>query len=984
MIDDLECEMRIGLLGPLEITVGDRPVAIVRRRERCLFAVLALAANRIVPVSRLIGLLWESEPPAAAQRSLHSHVSRLRGLLAATGGAEQPVRLLSHDGGYCLQVPESAVDAHRFRDMVAKAATLAPTQKAAQLAAALELWRGELLDGCGSPELRSRLAADLEDLRLTAMEDWAAAELALGRHRQLVSRLAGLTASHPSRERLVQLHMLALHQAGRQTDALKLYERTREHLSEHYGVDPGLALRQTQLAVLRDEVAQPTDSAQPAGTAHPTSTAQPADAARPERPAPSGLPTIPAQLPPPIAALIGRDLPRQMITQALTGLNAGGAAPAIVAIHGPGGVGKSALALSAAHDVAGQFPDGQLYVDLQGATVVVSPLRPEDVVGRFLRALGVPAAAVPVDAGEAEGLYRTVLSQRRVLIVADNAADAAQVLPLLPASPRSAIIVTSRRVLASVDATVQLGLDPLSATDAESLLGLTAGAAKAVADPAAVAAVAKACGYLPLALRVAGARLVARDDWSFSDLAQRLATSHQVLRELADSEDTLRNSLSVSWRALSASADSVEVMASRLLPALAVVQIADIEPGVAGALLGITAEQAELALDALTEARLLERAYGRYRLHDMVRLFAAELASEIGSSLRRQMLVAALDWYRRGALQANRLMRGDSHIRFLAEPSGEPGPSLADAGEAGVWLDTERANLLTMTRQALAATGQQADDAAQLVLALYPGLISRGHAYEYEMLCRAVLSRADWIDDPRTVAATAKNLGVLYRLQLRTPEALEYIEKAYHLSRSVGDRYGEASAIEVRGMVRVAEGDSARAFTDLQAAVQMRRDLDDPAGTGVALCNLAEAHFRFGQPERSLEFLQESLAIRRERANPAGEAITLANIAEVQLKIGRPIDALASTEESLARSQQSAERLNEGRTRSLRAKILLRLGRLDEAVKECEEAMRLAEASGAVIDVGHLHDILAELESAGVKEYVAAAGQRLRQLGSVS
>jgi DNA-binding SARP family transcriptional activator len=964
MIDDLECEMRIGLLGPLEITVGDRPVAIVRRRERCLFAVLALAANRIVPVSRLIGLLWETEPPAAAQRSLHSHVSRLRSLLATTGGAEQPVRLLSHDGGYCLQVPESAVDAHLFRDLVAKAATLAPIQKAAQLEAALQLWRGELLDGCGSPELRSRLAADLEDLRLTAMEDWAAAELALGRHRQLVSRLAGFTASHPARERLVQLHMLALHQAGRQTDALQLYERTREHLSENYGVDPGLPLRQAQLAVLRDEVIQPGEPA------------------RPELPASRGLPTIPAQLPPPIAALIGRDIPRQMITQALMGLNAGGAAPAIVAIHGPGGVGKSALALAAAHDVAGQFPDGQLYVDLQGATVVVSPLRPEDVVGRFLRALGVPSTAVPVDAGEAEGLYRTLLSQRRVLIVADNAADAAQVLPLLPASPRSAIIVTSRRVLASVDATVQLGLDPLSATDAESLLGLTAGAAKAVADPAAVAAVAKACGYLPLALRVAGARLVARDDWSFSDLAQRLATSHHVLRELADSEDTLRNSLSVSWRALSASTDSVEVMASRLLPALALVQIADIEAGVAGALLGITAEQAELALDTLTEARLLERAYGRYRLHDMVRLFAAELASELGSALRRQMLGAALDWYRRGALQANRLMRGDSHIRFLSEPTGRPGPALADASQAGTWLDTERANLLTVTRQALAATGQEGHDAAQLVVALYPGLISRGHAYEYEMLCRAVLSRADRIDDPKTVAATAKNLGVLYRLQLRTTEALECIEQAYDLSRSVGDRYGQASAIEVRGMVRVAEGDSARAFADLQEAVQMRRDLDDAAGAGVALCNLAEAHFRFGQPERSLEVLQESLAIRRERANPAGEAITLANIAEVQLKIGRPIEALASTEESLARSQQSGERLNEGRTRSLRAKILLQLGRLDEAVKECEQALRLAEAAGAAIDVGHLHDILAELESAGVKEYVAAAGQRLRQLGS--
>jgi tetratricopeptide (TPR) repeat protein len=367
----------------------------------------------------------------------------------------------------------------------------------------------------------------------------------------------------------------------------------------------------------------------------------------------------------------------------------------------------------------------------------------------------------------------------------------------------------------------------------------------------------------------------------------------------------------------------------------------------------------------------------------MVRLFATGLAAELACSLRRQMLVSALDWYRRGALQAHRLMRGDNHTRFLPEPTGCPGPPLADASEAGTWLDVERANLLTVTRQGLAGTAQEGRDAGQLVVALYPGLISRGHTYEYEMLCRSVLSRADRLDDPKTVAVTAKNLGVLYRLQRRNGEALECIDQAHHLSRAVGDRYGEAGVIEVRGMVRVAQGDSARAFADLQTAVQMRRDLDDPAGLGVALCNLAEAHFRFGQPERSLECLQESHAIRRERANPAGEAITLANIAEVQLKIGRPLDALSSTQESLACSQASGERLSEGHTRSLRARILLRLGRLDEAVKECEEALRLAEAAGTAVDVGHIHEILAELESAGAKDYVAAAGQRLRQLGSV-
>ncbi len=951
MADDRECDIRIGLLGPLEIMIDGRQVAIVRRRERCLLAVLALAANRIVPVSRLISLLWDAEPPAAAQQSLQSHVSRLRATLSPTRDDTQPARLLSHDGGYSLRVKPESVDAHRFREMVAQAAALPPAPKAAQLDAALGLWRGELLDGCGSAQLRSRLAADLEDLRLTALEDWAEAGLALGRHRELMSRLAGLTASLPSRERLVQLHMLALHQAGRATDALELYERTRAHLSEHYGVDPGQELRQTQVAILRDDIT-------------------------PSR----GMPSVPAQLPPPVAALIGRDPQLRMIKQALRGLGSGRAVPAMVAIHGQGGVGKSALAIAAAHDVATHFPDGQLYVDLQGATMVVSPLRPDEVIRRFLRALGVPSGQVPVEAGEAEGLYRTLLAQRRVLIVADNAADTAQVLPLLPASSRSAIIATSRKVLAAVDATVHLGLDPLTATDAEFLLGLTAGAAKAVADPAAVADVAKACGYLPLALRIAGARLVARDDWSFGDLARRLATEHQVLCELTDSEETLRNSLSVSWRALSASADPVDSLASRLFTAMAVVQVADTEPGLAAALVDSTPTQAELALDRLTEARLVERAYGRARFHDLVRLFATELAARLAPAARHAMVSAALDWYRRGALLANRLMRGEGHLRHLPEPAGTPGPALADAAQAGVWLDAERANLLALTRQGLAGSDRERHDAGQLVVALYPGLISRGHAYEWEMLCRSVLLRAGSFEDPKTVAATAKNLAVLYRWQFRLDEALECLETALRVSLGIGDRLGQAAAIEVRGMLYVTKGEAARAFADLQAALQMRRDLDDLDGVGVTLCNMAEAHFRFGRPERSLEVLEESLAIRRVRGNPAGEAITLVNMAEVQLKMGRLLEALKSTQEGLARSRQSGERLNEARTRILRARILLELDRPQDAVTECDEALRLAEEAGSVLDQRDVSEILEALETAGVKDYAASAGQRLRRL----
>lgn len=946
----------IRLLGPFELAVRERPVAVTRRKERWLLAVLALEANRVVPVGRLIELLWVGEAPAAAHRMVHSHASRVKSVLSRLAAQGAAVELVSQPGGYALRIEAESVDAHRFRHLVERAAGRSGHDRAALLRSALDLWRGEFLHGFDEA-LRAGLGAGLQEQRLSALEDWAATELSLGRHHEVVVGLAALTGTEPVRERLAQLHMLALHQSGRTPDALALYEATRARLVEDFGVEPGQGLQDAHLAVLRDDVD------------------------RLVRPAVAGLP--PAQLPRPTTKFVGRDREQATIVAALTRTDRDGG-PVVVAVHGQGGAGKSALAIAAAHRVAHRFPDGQLYIDLQGGTKVLPPVAPADALGRLLRTLGVPPAKIPVGVDEAAALYRTQLARRRVLIIADNAADADQVLPLLPGSSGSAVIVTSRPVLATLDGAVQLDVGPLPPADAEALLTAASGPARPAGDAAAVAEVASACGHLPLALRIAGARMVARPDWSFADLARRLAGERNVLRELSDHDDTLTSGLRITVQGLRDSTAAVDVLAGRLFAALGVIDAPDVEPGLAAALASVTPAQAELALDRLVEARLLDGREGRYRPHDLVRQFASAQAAEMAPTAQHEILETALTWYLATAVRANKLMHGNVHARHFPDLTGTPAAELADAAAAGRWLDAERANLLAIGRQGLTAHTDARRLTGQLVVALYPSLIARSLAFHWEQLCRTVLLTVDRQEDPRTVCTAAKGLAVLYRIQLRLDEALEQLDTALGLQPALDDRLGEAGLLEIRGTIQVSRDEPAKAYADLEAALRIRRELGDHDGVGVALCNLAEAHFKFGRPERSVECLKESLRLRRQGGNLAGEAITLGNLAVVLAKAGPPHQALPWAELAVTRSRECGERVNECRARILRAQLLFPLGRPDEGLAECDRALRLAEEAGSVSDNAMVQSLLQALEDAGHREYAAQAADRFRRLGALA
>ena len=470
------------ILGPLVVEVGGTAVRLGGPRQRSVLALLLLNSGQVVPVIRIIDALWEGDPPQAAGTTLRGYVSHLRKALAGSARPVPAGPLVTRPSGYQLDVEPDHVDANRFERLSAAGRRLLQAGKHAEAAAALRtaigLWRGPALADLSGERWARAHCVRLEDLRQAAIETRVEADLALGRHAEVVSELGALVAEHPLRERLHAHRMLALYRCGRQADALAAYREAYDLLSAQRGIDPGSALRDLESAILRQDHTLdwiPPVSPSPSAAARDEPIGAGAAAAAP---APMPVP-VPAELPADVAAFTGRDDPLAELDALLPGSAAGtarsaggtgGTAAAVVisAIAGAGGVGKTALAVHWGHRVRDRFPDGQLYVNLRGYAPG-PPVQPVEALARFLRALGVPAEQVPVDAEEAAGRYRSLLAGRRVLVVLDNAASAGQVRPLLPASAGCLVVVTSRDRLAGLvarDGAFRLALDVLAAEEA--------------------------------------------------------------------------------------------------------------------------------------------------------------------------------------------------------------------------------------------------------------------------------------------------------------------------------------------------------------------------------------------------------------------------------------------------------------------------------------------------------------------------------------
>lgn len=497
-----------GVLGPLDVRCGESVLEIAAPQQRRLLTSLLLSAGQVISVESLLAVLWEDEPPASGRKVVQVYVSQLRRLLGERPG----VVLTGSRQGYRLDIPPGALDLEVFRDLVKQATAAAdPVAAGTLLRGALDLWRGRAVPDLRHTGRGGRLSEALEEERLSAVEYRVDADLRAARHRDLVPELTVLVAEQPLRERLRGQLMLALHHSGRQAEALNVFAEGKRLLADELGLDPGQELRALHASVLAGDVLAPVEPVAPVLPA----------AVEEKRVAPRELPANPV-------VFVNRDREREMLLDVLSHADR---EPVVGAIHGPGGRGKSALVLRVAHLAAERFPDGQLYVDLQGSTPGRQPVEAAQVLQHFLRALGAPPLAIPSDPIEAAALYRSMLADRRVLVVLDNAIDASQVIPLLPAGPGSAILVTSRRMLATLDG-LHLALDPLPEHEAIALLSAVTGLVTDAASRRAAAEVARSCGYLPLALRIAAARLRSRPDWTLASLANRLDDERHRLDEL--------------------------------------------------------------------------------------------------------------------------------------------------------------------------------------------------------------------------------------------------------------------------------------------------------------------------------------------------------------------------------------------------------------------------------------------------------------------
>ncbi|WUT39176.1 BTAD domain-containing putative transcriptional regulator [Streptomyces sp. NBC_00690] len=621
------------LLGPLSVRLNACEVHVSAPRQRVVMAALLLNANRVISVDRIAEYVWDGAPPPSAAATVRTYVMRLRQAL----GEHASARILTRAPGYLLELDEHESDLGQFTAHRRRAAELAERGdlegSSTELAEALALWREEPLADIPSRTLRDVEGRYLQELRLQTMELRFDTELALLRHAELVPELWRLVRKYPLREALVGKLMLALFRSGRQSEALDLYQRTRVLLVEQLGAEPSADLCEVQQHILsahdRPRAAITAVARPQAPRAVATATAA---WSGPGRPSPAQLPSVPPLLP----AHTG---PLARLERSLSASAQSAGAVATAVVTGRGGVGKSALALHAAHALRDRSVHGQLYANLGGGS---RPLSCRTVLLRFLADLGVPRGEIPTEESERESLYRSLTSGRRLLVVLDNAQCAAQIRPLIPGSGGSRLLVTSRRRLADLEGAHTLLLSPLDEAGALELLGSIVGPAVVRAEPQAARAVLRICAGLPLAIRIAGTRLLERPHWSIGDFARRLTQAPRLLDELRTGDLGIRPSLDADHDGLRPTA-STGVDPAEVFTVLGATETGYTSSGRVAMLLGCSEAKAEEGLDALVEAHLLHppRA-GRYRLDALLQAYASERAQAAGMEWRGHPLVRAV------------------------------------------------------------------------------------------------------------------------------------------------------------------------------------------------------------------------------------------------------------------------------------------------------------------------------------------------------
>ncbi|XVV06046.1 BTAD domain-containing putative transcriptional regulator [Actinosynnema sp. CA-248983] len=921
--------IRYAALGPLTAWREAEQIELGWAKQQSVLGVMLLGLNQPVPLRRIVDGVWGEQVPRDSRNAVQTYISRLRRVLR---GPDEPLVLT--EGGYLLRGEPSNLDlvvfdrhldaAHRhYRD-----GDLPLT--AEHVDAALSLWRGDPFSGLDGPLLQAERQRLLER-HLSARELRARVGLDTGRTAESVAELTGLVAAHPLQERLRALLMLALYRSGRRAAALEVFGDLRRVLAEELGVDPGQEIRELHERVLRGD---------------------------PELAAPAGPPATRNTLPRDVVDFTGREAE---LARLLAGAPPSTAA-VVEAVDGTAGVGKTTLAVHAAHRLRDRYPDAALFVNLHGHSAVREPVTPMAALDTLLRALGVPGEGIPATLDARAGLWRAELADRAVLVVLDDAADAEQVRALLPGTSRSLTLVTSRRRLVDLEAARTLSLDVLPHDDAVALFTRIVDDHRCAAEAGTVAEAVTLCGHLPLAIRIAAARLRTRPVWTVRHLADRLRED-RPLAQLTAGDRGVAAAFTLSYRQLTTPQQD-------LFRLLGLHPGPDVDAHAAAALAGVDVATARRLLEDLVDVHLLEQPVaGRYRFHELVRHFAREQAEHTDpDDVRATALTRLTDHYLHTAAAAMDTIAPHERAH---RPDLPTLPAPAHYADALAWLDAERANLLALDRPGLLSDvlhrylhlRHHMDDALALDLraldaatdppARGRALQNLGHdhfrrgehdqarAYQEEAL--EVFTACG--DRPRQ-ALSLRSLGVLHSLAGRQADAVNANRRALALIRGTGDRASEVAALANIGVAFRRMGRYDEAVTYLTESLALAGHIGDRIGEGYALCELGVVHRSRGEYRQALDLHTRALAQGRAQGHRVGEGYALCRIGEAHGLLGEHEQALDHLDRALAASRQANHRASEGDIRCALGEEYLRLGRRADAAAEFTRALAIAEQVG--------------------------------------
>jgi DNA-binding SARP family transcriptional activator len=877
-------QLGLGILGPLSAEADGERLKISSARQRTILALLVLFPDQVVTVDTMVDSIWPDRAPATARTQISICVAALRRLFSSVGATEELI--VTEHPGYRLDPEGHGIDWMLFDEEAAHARRAAHEGRLPDAercyARALGLWRGRALSGVTGVVAETE-AARLDERRLAVRDEAVEVLLALGEHTRALAEAAAVVRESPLREHTIELLMLAQYRSGRRAEALDTYRQARRLFIDELGVEPGPELLRLHAAVLRDD----------SSLLPPKSRPEPEPA---EPPPPSTALVVPSELPPDTHGFVGRGAELAAL-DLLSDPAESGYGPTIGLITGVAGVGKTSLAVHWAHQIADSYPDGRLFADLRGFDEQHDLAPAAEILSQFLRSLGVPGARIPTGLAERTAMYRSILNQRRVLVLLDNTGSFEQVRPLLPSSPGSTALITGREQLQSLVVSPQrarIHLGMLPQPEALALLAGIVGAPQVAGAPQDAARIVEFCDCLPLAVRVAGARLASKPHWTIRRLADRLSDEGQRLDELSQGDARVRASFELSYRQL-------DFDAARIYQVLSLLDVPDFTAWIGAALLDVPLAKAEQLIEQLVDTQLLEVAgvdgtgWLRYRFQKLLRLYATERALEDDPAAHRGVVVdRALRTYLGLAVQAHqREYGGDYTVLQTAGPRLDPDGALAEKllAEPLEWFEAERKSLIAVVRQA--AQSGRGEIAWNLTMSMVSLFEVRDYLDDWQTCCEYALAAAEAEGDVRGQACMLHDIGAVALRRRELCAAAESFDRALDCYTRIDEAHGRAMTLRSLAIVDRLQGRLDQATGRLAEALPVFRAVGDLSSEAHALNNLAQLALERQEPEAALELALEAVRVS-ERIGRGGErnlAQSIHRLARAHLALGHCAEA---------------------------------------------------------------------------------------------